>query len=316
MATEAELRRRDQSGILVDWALVTDPSSATGFADPTSDEGARDLLTSLLAELGQKLEAGQQVDLLPATITLLRDVTAAVTGTVDVGNFPVSQTVDGTVTVANPTADPETGLAKDTTVAAVLAQLDDATTDTVLSVLKAISTELASKYEGGAIALDAATLAALEQITATVANFPATYPLPAAQVQTDALTDTQLRAAALTVDTGLAQPVQDGGSVQISNDPAAIALQASTATLTSAAPLTITPAAGNALRLWWVLVIPDPDNSSTGSAQVAIGPTEVYRAPALAHRQRFDGAANQSITVTIVGNGTFDTTVHYEEYLP
>lgn len=56
----------------------------------------------------------------------------------------------------------------------------------------------------GTVALDAPTLAALETITAAVSNFPAEYPLPAAQIttltpQTNALTDTQLRASAVPV---------------------------------------------------------------------------------------------------------------------
>lgn len=99
-------------------------------------------------------------------------------------------------------------------------------------------------------------------------------------------------------------------------DPASRALVASTATLDSVAPLTISPAAGNALRLWWVSGIPDPDQSSTGRVTVALGGVELYRAPAVAHRQRFDGAADQDIVVTVVGDGEFDVTVHYEEFTP
>lgn len=65
----------------------------------------------------------------------------------------------------------------------------------------------------GTVALDAPTVAALQAVTATVSgavsitNFPATYPLPTAQVtaltppapQTDALTDAQLRATSVPV---------------------------------------------------------------------------------------------------------------------
>lgn len=50
--------------------------------------------------------------------------------------------------------------------ASILAQLDDATADTVLSVLKTIVTKLDAV--GGTVALDAATLAALESVTASV----------------------------------------------------------------------------------------------------------------------------------------------------
>jgi hypothetical protein len=105
--------------------------------------------------------------------------------------------------------------------------------------------------------------------------------------------------------------------VTVGNDPASISLETSTASLTSASPLTISPSVGtNALRLWWVSVIPDPDNTDTGYATVAVGAVEAYRAPALAHRQRFDGAAGEDIVVTIVGDGTFLASVHYLEYTP
>lgn len=104
---------------------------------------------------------------------------------------------------------------------------------------------------------------------------------------------------------------------EVSNDPASIPLSAITGTLSSGNPtLTVSPSSGNAIRLWWVSAIPDPDNSATGSARVTLGATEVYRAPALAHRQRFDGASDESITVTIIGDGSFDVTIHYEEFTP
>lgn len=225
---EAELRRRDGAGELVDWSLVADPTSETGLADPVSDVVARDRLKTIMLALADQFTAGDEVTLTAAQVADLKQVVAAVSGTVD------------------------------------------------------------------------------------VANLPATYPDGHAQP----LTDAELRAAPVTVDTGLAQPVQDGGEVRVSNDPAAIALQASTATIDSSTPMTITPAAGNALRLWWVSAIADPDNATSPSVRVALGATEVYRAPAVAHRQRFDGAADQTLTVTVVGTGDVDVTIHYEEFAP
>lgn len=91
------------------------------------------------------------------------------------------------------------------------------------STLAALLTELQTKLDqGGTVALDAPTLAALEQVTATIANLPTNYPdaathtalanlLAAVQAlpqvaQTDALTNTQLRAAPVPVNTGLTIP--------------------------------------------------------------------------------------------------------------
>ena len=77
-------------------------------------------------------------------------------------------------------------------------------------------------------------------------------------------------------------------SVEVGNDPASVALMAQTATLTSAAPLTVTPAAGQALRLWWISAIGDPDNSSTGTVTVTLptgqGDDVKYLASAIGHR--------------------------------
>lgn len=105
-----------------------------------------------------------------------------------------------TAVLANPTANPETGLAKESTLAALL-------------------TELGQKLEpGGTVALDAATLAALETInavvsgTVAVANFPATQPVsgtvtvsnptpasPAEPVATAAVTAVGAAGAAVTL---------------------------------------------------------------------------------------------------------------------
>lgn len=54
-------------------------------------------LAAVLTELGQKLEAGQAVALDAATLAALESITAVVSGTVGVSNFPATQSVNGTV---------------------------------------------------------------------------------------------------------------------------------------------------------------------------------------------------------------------------
>lgn len=83
--------------------------------------------------------------------------------------------------------------------------------------LVSILAELQSKLNaGGTVALDAATLAALETITAAVANFPASYPLPAGQVA-DLKTETGLAKdatlAALLSELTRARKVAEGSAV-------------------------------------------------------------------------------------------------------
>jgi len=56
----------------------------------------------------------------PLTDAQLRASTVPISGSVGVSNFPATQPVSGTVTVANPTANPETGLAKDATLPKVV----------------------------------------------------------------------------------------------------------------------------------------------------------------------------------------------------
>lgn len=124
------------------------------------------------------------------TNTELRASAVPVSGTF----YPATQPVSGTITVANPTTNPETGLAKEVTLASLL-------------------TELGQKYEGGAIALDSATLAALESVTATISGtvpvsgtfWPGTQPvsgtvgISGTVPVSGPLTDAQLRATALPV---------------------------------------------------------------------------------------------------------------------
>jgi hypothetical protein len=153
-----------------------------------------------------------------------------------------------------------------------------------------------------------ATQAKLETVRALLAgilnvqvdNLPASYPDQHAQ----GLTRTQL-------DQG---PV----GVTVGNDPAGIALTAETAAdLTSAVPLVITPASGRALRLWWVMVTPDPDNDASGYVTVNLAPHgDVYVLDVVAHRQRFDGGEDEPITVSVTGAGAYRATVHFEEYEP
>lgn len=113
-----------------------------------------DIITALadvLTELNDKFEAGEEVALDATTLAALESITATVSGTVDVGNFPAIQTVDGEVS------------------------LDAAT----LSALETINAVVS-----GSVALDAGTLSALENITAVISGSVAvTGPLTDTQLR-------------------------------------------------------------------------------------------------------------------------------------
>jgi hypothetical protein len=126
VAVEAELKRRDPNGALIAWNLNADGTS------PTADAEARSSLTSIVNKLGdilielqQKLESGGTVALDAATLAALETITASVANFPASYPLPTSQVTDlKTVTVSNPTADPETGLAKEVTLVQVRDYLD------------------------------------------------------------------------------------------------------------------------------------------------------------------------------------------------
>lgn len=166
---------------------VKNQVSTAGLAADTS-------LQTVIARLDSLIAATD--DGTTATILgVLKDVLTQVSNhNVAITNLPTSQTVDGTVGVnnfpANQTvtvSNAETGLAKEATLGKVLAQLDDATTDTVISVLKEI---LAESKTGDNV---------------NVTNFPLTYPLTDAQVT--ALKTVTVSNPTADPETGLAKEV-------------------------------------------------------------------------------------------------------------
>lgn len=100
----------------------------------------------------------------------------------------------------------------------------EAKQDAIITSLSAVLTELAQKLETGqAVALDSATLAALESITASIANFPSDYPDAAVLAKVEAVR--ALLAATLTI----------AGSVSVSNFPATQPISAASLPLPSGA---------------------------------------------------------------------------------
>lgn len=88
------------------------------------------------------------------------------------------------------------------------------------------------------------------------------------------------------------------------------------ATVTASGNTTIiTPSAGKRLRLYWVYAVPDPDSTDSPLIKVTLAGTEIYRAFAISHAQRFTGAADGTVVVNLSAadaNGVA-VTIHYEE---
>lgn len=140
----------------------------------------------------------------------------------------------------------------------------------------------------GAVALDAPTLAALENITATISG---TVPV------SGPLTDTELRAA----DVNMA----DSGERTYTHV---------VATATASGDTTIhTPAAGMRVRLRWIYAINDPASTSPPLIKVKLGSTEIYRVWALSKRQLVLGAVDAPLVINLASSGTVAVTAILEE---
>ncbi len=136
------------------------------------------------------------------------------------------------------------------------------------------------------------------------------------------LTDAQLRALAVAVsgtvtvsnpttspETGLSKEVtlgrrfggsklSDGGNYTATTD--------------------ITPTAGMAMRLLWVAFVPNSDNTAANLIDVRfVGAAKpLYVGYAMAHWERFDGALNTALRITLSNSQPVAVTVHFEEYTP
>lgn len=190
--------------------------------DPVSIKDGTDATRKLAVDASGRIG----INNLPATQT--------VSGTVSVANFPATQPVSGTVTVSNPTANPETGLAKDATLAATRdrlpAELDadgglkvhvqnssggssGGLTNTELraspvpvSGTVSVGNFPATQPVSGSVAVSNFPATQPVSGTVSVGNFPATQPVSgtvavgnSSLAVTGPLTDVQLRAAAVPV---------------------------------------------------------------------------------------------------------------------
>lgn len=212
-------------------------------------------------------------------------------------------------------ATPATGAATETTAAAVLARLN--------AVLSAAVT--------GTVALDAATLAALESVTATIAG---TVPVTGT-VALDAATLAALESVS-SADAAVLAAVQAADANRNADDDALRGVVSTETTLagqkanldfrysggkssvggtlnTAGANTVITPAAGKRIRVFWVSVIPSSDGSSANLATVALGAQTLYVGYAFAHWEVFTGTANTPLTVSLANGQPVAYTVHYQE---
>lgn len=313
-ATVASLQQATVSGeVSLDAATIAALKSITGSvtvsgtvtvsnptADPETGLAKEVTLQQLLVELQSKLESGAAVALDATTLAALESVNASVTGEVSVTGLQTDALTDAqlrasdvrvtfaneTVTMSNPTADPETGLAKDVTLQSVL-------------------TELQSKLDaGGQVALDAPTLAALENINAIVSG-----EVTVTGLQTNALTNTELRAS----DVPVTDASQVEGTRYLNNRYSGGKL-AVVATVTAAGDTVIlTPSLGKRLEIYWVYALPSPSSESFALINIRLGSNDIYRTYAIAHWEKFVGGIDEPLVVNLSAVDNVAVTVHYKE---
>lgn len=121
--------------------------------------------------------------------------------------------------------------------------------------------------------------------------------LIAKPAQLDALTDAQLRAAA----------VQTKDTADIEYTPVAT-------TVSSAGDTTVyTPAAGKRVRLHWVYALSDPRGANSVKITIKIGSQVYYVTWGITKRQQFTGAVNAPVVVNLSAAGEVAVSLLLEE---
>ncbi|PTL55748.1 hypothetical protein [Paraconexibacter algicola] len=301
-------------------------TGATGAATQTT-------LAAVLAELAGKLEPSDLAALATAakqdeTRAVLAAIADALAGTLTVtGSVSTGGLTDGQLRAA-PVPVATGAVALDAATLAALESIQAAVAGTValdattLAALEQITVsgevaltsgtlaalESVTAAVTGTVDLGAGTLAALESVTATIAGSVAV---------TGPLTDAQLRASAVPVSAA-ALPLPAGAATEATlAGRYAGGKLAAVATVTASGDTTIvTPAAGKAIRLYWITAINDPDEATSPLIRVSLGSSEVYRGYAISHWEVFTGATNAPLTVNLSGAASVAVTAHYQEITP
>lgn len=197
--------------------------------------------------------------------------------------------VSGTITVANPTANPETGLAKDGS---------DITSPTAMPTggvgirgwLSAIWTKL-----NGTIAVTGTFFQATQPVSGTItANKGTGFVDP----QTNALTDAQLRASNLAVNAAEKYTLLSFAKLLTADD-------------------VITPATGKRIQIVWCQIVPSSDNLLVNPVTLRLTInsvlTDIYKVYALGRTAVFTGDVNTPLVIDLLTAETVSVNIQYRE---
>lgn len=97
-----------------------------------------------------------------------------------------------------------------------------------------------------------------------------------------------------------------------------LVMRAATGTIASQGTTdVITPTEGMKVRVFWVLAVPDPENTDGRAPLVTVqfsGATgAIYKGYALGHWQVFQGVTNEKVQIVTDASDTVAYTIHYQE---
>lgn len=144
----------------------------------------------------------------------------------------------------------------------------------------------------GTVALDAATLAALETIN--VGNFPATQNVSATNLDIRNLSSAQ-------------------DNIRAFDSTDSEYLRVATSVTTAGDTTLVTPSAGKRIRLQWVYAINDPTASIATKLTIKLGTAVQYVAWAISKRQQLTGAVDAPLVINLSQSGDVAVTVFYQE---
>lgn len=315
------------------------------YVDAFSGVATEPTLLAVLAELGQKLEAGQSivvsgvggtvavagtVALDAPTLAALETISVLQGGpwSASISDGGGSITVDGTVTAIGPLTDTQlraTPVPVSGTVGLDSATLSALETINVLGPLTDAQLRAAAVPVSGPLT-DVQLRAAPVPVSGTVA----TGSLTDAQLRASAvavsgpLTDTQLRAVPVpvsgTVAAILAEPISvDDNGASLTTDGTyderySGGKLAVATTVTAAGDTTlVTPPGGQRVRVVWVSAIANPDNLSANRTRFKFGAAGApfYESYAVAHWEVFDGGIGVPLIVNCQTAEAVSVTAHY-----
>lgn len=159
---------------------------------------------------------------------------------------------------------------------------------------------------GSVVALDAPTLAALENINATVSGTVAVSNLPATQTVSGTVAlDSSSLAALESIN------VQNTVSTTDSTDTEYLRIATSVNAIGDTT--LVTPAAGKRIRLQWVYAINDPVATTSTKITIKLGSSVQYVAWAISKRQQLTGPVDGPLIVNLTNSGDVAVTVFYQE---